>query len=96
MQNAWEQYYADNNANYPGTTTAAACSASLLPTPALYLPGGFPVDPKTSTTYPAIATGWSSCSSTTYCFCAGLEEKPTVRLIVQGVLHLLRILDWIV
>lgn len=75
IQNAWEQYYADNNATYPSDTS---CSFSVTPTPGvisgLYLPGGFPVDPKSGTPYPQMGyTGWSKCAATSYCFCAGLE-----------------------
>ncbi len=65
MQNAWEQYYADNNANYPATCTIATT----------YLPGGIPTEPKSGTAYTTIYTGnWSTCTITTYCFCAGVEN----------------------
>ena len=57
VQDAWEQYYADNNGTYPGS-----CSVS-----ATYLPAGLPADPKTGVSYAV------SCTSTTYCFCAALE-----------------------
>lgn len=58
IQNAWEQYYADNNDSYPTT-----CSVGTS-----YLPGGVPTDPKTGAPYA------QSCSATTYCFCATLES----------------------
>lgn len=57
IQNAFEQYYADNNGNYPST-----CSLSST-----YLPAGLPTDPKTGLSYS------SSCSDIQYCFCAALE-----------------------
>lgn len=75
VQSAWEQYYADNSANYPGTTTATTCATSMMTTPTTYLPNGLPVDPKSGTAYPQMYAGWSSCSSTSYCFCAGLEAQ---------------------
>jgi type II secretory pathway pseudopilin PulG len=77
LQNAWEQYYADNGGNYP-----SSCNYSVVPTPGVmsgtYLPGGIPSDPKSGATpipYPSINAGWSSCSATSYCFCAGLEGE---------------------
>jgi prepilin-type N-terminal cleavage/methylation domain-containing protein len=73
VQNAWEQFYADNSASYP-----ADCSFSVTPTPGVmsgtYLPGGLPPDPKSGTPYPAMYAGWSSCATNTYCFCAGVEN----------------------
>lgn len=54
IQNAWEQYYADNNGAYPST-----CSIS-----GTYLPAGLPTDPKTGASYGV------SCTATTYCLCA--------------------------
>ncbi|MCX6794109.1 MAG: type II secretion system protein [Candidatus Gottesmanbacteria bacterium] len=86
MQNAWEQYYADNNANYPAT-----CGYSTTPTPGVmsgtYLPGGMPFDPKsgaTPTPYLSINAGWSSCSATSYCFCAGLEGEANSKTDCTG------------
>lgn len=74
IQNAWEQYFADNNANYPSDT---GCAYSATPTPGVmsgtYMPGGFPKDPRSGTPYPQMVTAWRSCSATTYCFCAGIE-----------------------
>lgn len=73
VQNAWEQYYADNSANYP-----AGCAFSATPAPGVmsgtYLPGGMPTDPQKGTTYVSIATGWGNCAPASYCFCAGLEN----------------------
>ncbi|MEK7592270.1 MAG: prepilin-type N-terminal cleavage/methylation domain-containing protein [Patescibacteria group bacterium] len=64
IQNAWEQYYADNSGLYP-----ANCTVSMT----AYLPQGLPVDPKTPTiNYYANAT--SSCTTSAYCFCATLER----------------------
>ena len=73
MQNAWEQYYADTNANYP-----SSCSVSTT-----YLPSGLPVDPKTGTAY-TDTIGWSSCTTTTYCFCAGLEGEVNSKTNCAG------------
>lgn len=61
IQNAFEQYYADNNGNYPSTCTISAA----------YLPGGIPVDPKTVASY--ATTYGANCALTSYCFCAALE-----------------------
>jgi general secretion pathway protein G len=57
IQNAWEQYYADNDAVYP-----SSCSVGTT-----YLPAGVPTDPKSGASYT------STCTSSTYCFCATLE-----------------------
>lgn len=57
IQEAWEQYYADNDGRYP-----SSCSVSTA-----YLPAGLPTDPKSGVTYAV------SCPPTTYCFCAALE-----------------------
>lgn len=57
IQNAWEQYYADNSGSYP-----ASCTIS-----ATYLPAGLPTDPKSTLAYA------STCTASTYCFCAGME-----------------------
>ncbi len=84
LQNAWEQYYADNNANYPAT-----CGYSVTPTPGVmsgtYLPGGMPYDPKsgpTPTPYTSIVT--PTCSTTSYCFCAGLEGETNSKTDCAG------------
>lgn len=60
VQNAFEQYYGDNNM-YPTT-----CSLSTT-----YLPMGFPIDPKNSTPY--IYGTDAVCNSSSYCYCALLE-----------------------
>lgn len=74
VQNAWEQYYADNSASYP-----ASCTYSVTPTPGVmsgtYLPAGLPVDPKSTTPYPQMYAGWSKCDTASYCFCAGVENS---------------------
>jgi len=57
IQNALEQYYAQNNGNYP-----SSCSISTD-----YLPAGIPKDPKTGLSYS------QSCGISAYCFCALLE-----------------------
>lgn len=80
MQNAWEQYYADNNGYYPSSET---CAYSVNPTPGVqmgptYLPGGLAVDPKSGTPYQA------SCTSTTYCFCANLEGETNSKTDCAG------------
>lgn len=79
LQNAWEQYYADNGSTYPSDAT---CAYSVTPTPGVmsgtYMPGGFPVDPKSGTPYPQMGyTGWSKCTVSSYCFCAGLEYSSS-------------------
>ncbi len=75
IQNAWEQYYADNTSNYPSD---AGCGYQQTPVAGkmsgTYLPGGLPVDPKGGTPYPEMYTGWRSCSASSYCFCAGMEN----------------------
>jgi prepilin-type N-terminal cleavage/methylation domain-containing protein len=60
IQAGFEQYYADNNGSYP-----ANCSADM----SLYLPAGFPADPKSTSSYT------QSCSAGQYCFCASLEGE---------------------
>ncbi len=59
IQNAWEQYYSDNDGAYPGS-----CAV-----PASYLPAGLPTDPKTGDAYSV------SCTTTTYCFCGTMEAS---------------------
>lgn len=59
IQQAWEQYYADNAGAYP-----ANCSVSM----SIYLPVGLPSDPKTATSYA------ESCTASTYCFCGTMES----------------------
>lgn len=73
LRNAWEQYYADSNGNYP-----ASCSVGTT-----YLPGGIPTDPKSNTAYTA-TSGWSSCDIASYCFCAGLEGEANNKTNCAG------------
>lgn len=85
IQNAWEQYYADNSAAYPGPVyplPPAACTLTLITTPAIYLPAGFPKDPKGGLPYPEL-DGWSRCGSATYCFCAGMEGAISANAVVD-------------
>lgn len=65
IQNALEQYYADNSSypNVAGTCTIAAT----------YLPGGMPVDPKTSVAYAPTCV----LSGATYCSCALMENTTS-------------------
>ena len=77
LQNAWEQYYADHNANYPSDCEFSETGQTGLIS-ATYLPAGLPVDPKTGTAYGSVA-GWSSCSEAAYCFCAGLEGEVNTK-----------------
>ncbi|HUD18867.1 MAG TPA: prepilin-type N-terminal cleavage/methylation domain-containing protein [Patescibacteria group bacterium] len=63
-QSAIEQYYADNNGQYPPNGT---CDA--LTTTTKYLPAGLPQDPK----HPALDYTFSCPSVTNYCFCGQLE-----------------------
>lgn len=75
-QNAWEQYYADHNNSYPygpNPATPVACTLDIMTSSRTYLPRDFPVDPKSSLPYSQMYDGWSRCSATTYCFCAGME-----------------------
>lgn len=64
IQNAFEQYYADNS-KYP---LSSSCTVS-----ASYLPAGIPKDPKTGVTYPITCDATGS----TYCSCATLEGSAT-------------------
>ncbi len=73
MQNAWEQYYADNNGNYPSTCAIGAA----------YLPAGIPADPKSAALY-TDAPGRSLCSAASYCFCAGLEAETNTQVDCAG------------
>lgn len=72
IQNAWEQYYADNQ-SYPGTDLQQTCTLDLMPSYQTYLPAGFPLDPKKDMAYPEIDSRFSNCSNNAYCFCAGME-----------------------
>ncbi len=65
IQDAFEQYYADNNGTYP---TSASCAAGTT-----YLPAGIPKDPKTDVAY----TITCDATGTTYCSCALLEGSTT-------------------
>ena len=60
VQNAFEQYNADNDGNYPVT-----CSVDST-----YMPVGMPADPKDPTDTYQTASG---CTATSYCFCADVE-----------------------
>lgn len=71
IQNAFEQYYADNTSAYPAACDTIAADAT-------YFPGGFPKDPKSGKYY--YQTGETSgitigavCSSTAYYFSVSLE-----------------------
>lgn len=57
IQDAWEQYYADNSSSYPSSCTISTA----------YLPAGVPTDPRTDDSYAV------SCSASTYCFCGEVE-----------------------
>lgn len=61
VQNAFEQYYADNNGSYPATCDLVGTT---------YLPVGYPTDPKNTTGY---IYGFH-CAAASYCFCAHLES----------------------
>jgi prepilin-type N-terminal cleavage/methylation domain-containing protein len=62
VQNAYEQYYADNNNNYPFSNDCVI--------PSTYLSGGIPFDPKTGDPY----FHPNGCTTTSYCFCALLDN----------------------
>lgn len=63
IQSGLEQYYADNNA-YPAA--GANCNPNVGSV--VYMPAGVPTDPKPGQSYAP-----SSCTDTTYCYCATLE-----------------------
>jgi len=65
IQDAFEQYYANNNGNYP---TSASCTADTT-----YLPAGVPKDPKTDVAY----TITCDATGSTYCSCATMEGTTT-------------------
>jgi prepilin-type N-terminal cleavage/methylation domain-containing protein len=68
MRNAFEQYYAANNA-YP-TTCAGTSTTNLANTLSAYLPGGVPTDPDPN----AASVYTFACTATTYCACVDLEK----------------------
>ena len=64
VQNAFEQYYADNNGSSPSSADDLIASSA-------YLPVGYPTDPKNSDPYVYTAP---TTSVTGYCYCALLES----------------------
>lgn len=62
VQQAFEQYYANSNASYPGNCTGLD---------ATYLPNGMPQDPQSGISYADETT--SACTLTSYCFCVPME-----------------------
>lgn len=63
IQNAFEQYYSENNGDYPPD--------EAIKTDGTYFPGGFPKDPKPA---PYAAYSWSPVATgVSYCACASLE-----------------------
>lgn len=63
IQNAFEQYYSENNGDYPSDDTVKSDST--------YFPGGFPKDPKPA---PYEQYSWSpDATGASYCLCA-LQE----------------------
>ncbi|MFC1711955.1 type IV pilin protein [Patescibacteria group bacterium] len=65
VQNALEQYYSDNDGDYPGGV--GAYPAGLDTT---YLPDGVPMDPRRGTNYCVSGT----YDASTYTLCADLED----------------------
>lgn len=63
IQDAFEQYYADNSSVYGATCDAMSTST--------YLPGGRPTDPQTGAAYTCTS------STTSYCVCATLENTDS-------------------
>ncbi len=63
-QSAIEQFYADNNGQYPAGGVCDPLTATTK-----YLPGGLPQDPK----HPTLDYTFSCSSAASYCFCAELE-----------------------
>lgn len=68
MQNAMEQYYADNGA-YPATASPS-CNPGVS-----YMPSGLPADPKPGQSYTIACNTGAGVS--TYCACALLEGSAT-------------------
>jgi len=64
IQQGFEQYYSANSDVYP-----SSCDPTVDIKIKTYLPSGIPNDPKGSTIVYS-----STCTSTTYCFCASLEN----------------------
>ena len=63
IQNAFEQYYSENNGNYPPD--------DAIQTDEAYFPGGFPEDPKPD---PYEQYSWTpDATGVSYCTCATLE-----------------------
>ena len=76
IQNAFEQYYADNSGSYPATCNAAGILSVT------YLPSGFPRDPKSGVYYYTAGTSGgitigNSCSASSYYFSVSLEGTAT-------------------
>jgi len=69
IQNAFEQYYADKNSVYPKTEEKITTETTL------YLPNGFPKDPKEADPY--LYTRQYDASGASYCVCAKLEGTTT-------------------
>ncbi|MCC6711196.1 MAG: type II secretion system protein [Candidatus Pacebacteria bacterium] len=66
MQDAFEQYRADNT-GYEACTTMASYDSGSGP----IMPGGLPTDPKNADTY--IYNTSDGCDATGYCICAAME-----------------------
>lgn len=66
IQNAFEQYYADNTSVYPSANLSAG----------EYLPNGMPSDPKGGS-YIYVTDYDSDCNPYCYCACAQLEGSLT-------------------
>lgn len=64
VQNAFEQYYADNSNGYP-----ESCDIDSS-----YLANGIPTDPKSNTSYKQTDDQDAVCTTTGYCLCAHLEN----------------------
>lgn len=68
MQDAFEQYKAENNTYGTCSTMAAYDSGS-----GAIMPGGLPTDPKNSGTF--IYNTATGCDATSYCVCAAMENS---------------------
>lgn len=73
VQQALEQYYQANLGSYP-----ASCSSL----DASYLPSGMPTDPKTNLAYDTFSG--NSCTSQSFCLCAGLEGETNSQKSCTG------------
>ena len=68
IQNALEQYYAENNFNYPDSVCADAVT---------YLKSSWPIDPSSTVSTPKNYS--ATCATNSYCVCGEMEGTATTR-----------------